>query len=67
MGVHHTGCRPVESANTVGKATPRRSRALTCFQQAVFALRWFRESRDVPALAHDHGISRATGYRYLPR
>jgi hypothetical protein len=47
------------------RATPRRSRALTCFGQAVFALRWFRESRDVSALARDHGISRATGYRYL--
>ncbi|GAA0611196.1 IS5-like element IS470 family transposase [Kutzneria viridogrisea] len=47
------------------RRTPRHSRALTCFGQAVFALRWFRESRDVPALARDHGISRATGYRYL--
>jgi hypothetical protein len=48
-----------------GRGTPRRSRTLSCFGQAVFALRWFRESRDVPALARDHGISRATGYRYL--
>ncbi len=24
-----------------------------------------RENRDIPALARDHGISRATGYRYL--
>jgi hypothetical protein len=47
------------------RGTPRHSRALTCFGHAVFALRWFRESRDVPALARDHGISRATGYRYL--
>jgi len=31
----------------------------------VFGLRWFRENRDIPALARDHGISRATGYRYL--
>ena len=28
-------------------------------------MRWFREDRDVPALARDCGISRATGYRYL--
>lgn len=34
-------------------------------RQAAFGLRWFREDRDVPALARDHGISRATGYRYL--
>jgi hypothetical protein len=32
------------------RGTRRRSRALTCFQQAVFGLRWFRENRDVPAL-----------------
>ena len=47
------------------RGTRKDSRALTCFYQAVFALRWFRENRDVPALARDHGISRATGYRYL--
>jgi hypothetical protein len=27
----------------------------------VFALRWFRDNRDITALARDHGISRATG------
>lgn len=47
------------------RGTRRGSRALTCFQQAVLGLRWFREDRDVEALARDHGISRATGYRYL--
>lgn len=47
------------------RGTRRDSRALTCFHQAVFALRWFRDNRDVAALARDHGISRATGYRYL--
>jgi hypothetical protein len=47
------------------RRTRRDSRALTCFHQAVFALRWFRDSRDITALARDHGISRATGYRYL--
>jgi hypothetical protein len=47
------------------RRTRRDSRALTCFGQAVFALRWFRDSRDITALARDHGISRATGYRYL--
>src|SRR5262245_21096775 len=46
------------------RGTRRRSRALTCFHQAVFGLRWFRENRDVPALARDHGIPRATGYHY---
>ncbi|GAB2992008.1 hypothetical protein LWP59_33870 [Amycolatopsis acidiphila] len=47
------------------RGTRRASRALTCFRQAVFGLRWFREHRDIGALARDHGISRATGYRYL--
>jgi hypothetical protein len=47
------------------RGTRRDSRALTCFHQAVFALRWFRDNRDVTALARDHGISRVTGYRYL--
>jgi hypothetical protein len=47
------------------RGTPRGSRALTCFWQAVLGLRWFRD-RTVPgALARDHGISRATAYRYL--
>ncbi|MEC3974244.1 transposase family protein [Amycolatopsis sp. H20-H5] len=53
------------NAERRARGTRRRSRALTCFQQAVFGLRWFREDRDVAALARDCGISRATGYRYL--
>ncbi|GAA1027271.1 IS5-like element IS470 family transposase [Amycolatopsis albidoflavus] len=31
----------------------------------MFTLCWFRENRDITALARDHGISRATGYRCL--
>jgi hypothetical protein len=53
------------NAERRARGTRRRSRALTCFRQAVFGLRWFREDRDVSALARDCGISRATGYRYL--
>lgn len=45
--------------------TPRGSRALTCFWQAVVALRWFRDRTAPDALARDHGISRATAYRYI--
>jgi hypothetical protein len=45
--------------------TRKGTRALTCYWHAVFALRWFRQRADVTALARDHGISRATGYRYL--
>lgn len=47
------------------RGTPRGSRALTCFWQAVLGLRWFRDHTSPDALARDHGISRATAYRYL--
>jgi hypothetical protein len=47
------------------RGTPRDSRALTCFRQAVLGLRWFRDRTAPDALARDHGISRATAYRYL--
>lgn len=47
------------------RGTRKQTRALTCFWQAVLGLRWFRGHRDVTALARDHGISRAIGYRYL--
>ena len=47
------------------RGTPRGSRALTCFWQAVLGLRWFRDRTAADAPARDHGISRATAYRYL--
>lgn len=47
------------------RGTRTGTRALTCYKQAVLGLRWFRQNTDVDALARDHGISRATGYRYL--
>jgi hypothetical protein len=47
------------------RGTRTKTRALTCFWQAVLGLRWFRQNTDVTALARDHGISRATGYRHL--
>nr|WSZ99312.1 IS5/IS1182 family transposase [Streptomyces sp. NBC_00857]WSZ99316.1 IS5/IS1182 family transposase [Streptomyces sp. NBC_00857] len=45
--------------------TPKNSRALGPFRQAVMVLRWFRERGCVHCLARDTGISQATGYRYL--
>lgn len=45
--------------------TPRGSRALGPFRQAVLVLRWFRERGCVHCLARDAGVSQATGYRYL--
>ena len=47
------------------RGTPEGSRALTCFWQAVLGLRWFRDRTAPDALARDHGISRATAYRYM--
>lgn len=44
---------------------PRGSRKLGSFRQVVFILRWFREAGCVHCLAHNGGISQATGYRYL--
>ncbi|MEU3213169.1 transposase family protein [Nocardiopsis alba] len=46
-------------------ATPKGSRALGPFRQAVLVLRWFRERGCVHCLARDAHISQATGYRYL--
>ena len=39
--------------------------AAICFRQAVLGLRWFRDPISPDRLARDHGISRATAYRYL--
>jgi len=47
------------------RGTPRGSRALSCFWQALLGLRWFRDRTTPDALARDHDISRATAYRYL--
>jgi integrase len=47
------------------RGTPARSRKLTCRDQALLALRWFRDRTRPGRLAIDHGISRATAYRYV--
>lgn len=52
-------------AERVRRGTRTGSRALTCFRHAVLVLRWFRQGADITALARDHGVSRATGYRYI--
>lgn len=53
------------AAHRRGIGTPKGSRALGPFRQAVLVLRWFREHGCVHCLARDAGISQATGYRYL--
>ncbi|MDQ3401956.1 MAG: IS5/IS1182 family transposase [Actinomycetota bacterium] len=47
------------------RGTRKDSRALTCYWQAVLGLRWFRQRADATALGRDHGVSRATAYRYI--
>ncbi|WP_026448813.1 transposase family protein [Actinopolyspora mortivallis] len=47
------------------RGTRAGTRALTCFWQAVLGLRWFRDRTDPARLARDHGVARATAYRYL--
>ena len=53
------------SAERRRRGTRRKTRALTCFRQAVLGLRWFRQHADITALGRDHGVSRATAYRYV--
>ena len=47
------------------RGTPARSRKLTCREQALLALRWFRDRTRIDQLAIDCKISRATAYRYV--
>src|SRR5215475_4605885 len=47
------------------RCTPAGSRALTCREQAVMVLRRFRDRARAGQLGRDHGISRATAYRYV--
>jgi len=47
------------------RGTPRGSRALSCFWQAVPGLRWLRDRTSPEALARDHQTGRATAYRYV--
>jgi hypothetical protein len=47
------------------RGTPAGSRALTCREQAILVLRRFRDRTRIEQLGRDHGISRATAYRYV--
>ena len=47
------------------RSTPARSRKLSCRDQAVLVLRWFRDRTRIEGLGRDHGVSRATAYRYV--
>jgi hypothetical protein len=52
------------AAERQARGTRRRTRALTCFYQALMVLVWFRKADDVTLLGAGFGISRATAYRY---
>jgi hypothetical protein len=47
------------------RGTPAGSRVLTCREQAILVLRRFRDRTRVEQLGRDHGVSRATAYRYV--
>ncbi|MEV5501609.1 transposase family protein [Nonomuraea fuscirosea] len=61
--VHHVARSLRDERRRVG--TPKGSRALTPFWQAVLILRWFRGEHDIPKLGRDHRVSRATAHRYV--
>jgi hypothetical protein len=46
------------------RGTRTGTRLLTCFQQALLVLVWFRTKADVEVLGAGFGVSRATAYRY---
>ncbi|MEU7696238.1 MULTISPECIES: transposase family protein [Microbispora] len=47
------------------RGTPKNSRRLTCFHQALFALAWFRSKPNIRLHGIAFGLSQATAYRYL--
>jgi DDE superfamily endonuclease/Helix-turn-helix of DDE superfamily endonuclease len=47
------------------RQTPKGSRRLTCFYQALFALAWFRAKPNLRLHGAAFGLSQATAYRYL--
>lgn len=52
------------AAERRARRTPKASRALTCFNEAVLVLRHYRDGTSPADLAADHGIGRSTAYRY---
>src|SRR5687767_6272209 len=53
------------AANRRRRRTRRARGALSCFRQAVLAIRWFLDGTRVTQLACDNAISDKTCYRYL--
>jgi len=53
------------AAERVARGTRAGTRALSCTDQAMFGLVWFRERRDIPLIGAGLGISQPTSYRYV--
>ena len=47
------------------RGTPKGSRRLTCFFQAVFVIAWFRDTPNITRHGAAFGLPQATAYRYL--
>jgi hypothetical protein len=47
------------------RGTRAGTRRLSCWEQAVFVLRWFWDVTRLRQLCQDHRVSRSVGYRYL--
>ncbi|GEL18819.1 transposase family protein [Pseudonocardia asaccharolytica] len=47
------------------RGTRAKTRALTCWYQAILVLAWYRRREDIALLGAGFTISRATSYRYL--
>ena len=45
--------------------TRKKTRKLSCYQQALFGLSWFRDRISIPRLGAGFGLSQATAYRYI--
>jgi hypothetical protein len=46
------------------RGTRRKSRALSCWYQALLVLVWYRKREEMTTLGAGFGVSRATAYRY---
>lgn len=53
------------AAERHARGTRTGTRALTCYNQALLVLIWFRKADDPTLLGAGFGVSRATTYRYL--
>lgn len=66
LGAHTVARRAVLLvAERKRRGTRAGTRRLSCWDQAVFVLRWFCDGTRMRQLCKDHRVSRSAGYRYL--